>query len=80
MKERTKKDLDPNKATHQTFKKRVKRTKTYKGCLECSDNEQGFCKKFNQWCYMCSYHCDPKQKDKVYTYKDKYGKKHHTKY
>ena len=80
MKERTRKDLDPYKSTKQCFSKNRKTTKPYKGCLECGDNDNGYCLYYNKWCSLCSYQCDPKGQANLYHYKDTYGKWHHIKY
>lgn len=80
MNQRTKNDLNPYVATKQIFKRKVPKTKHYKGCKKCSKNDNGFCLTYNQWCYMCSHNCNPKDSGHIYKYKDKYGKWHYIHY
>lgn len=80
MTEQHKKDLDPYVATKQVFQKRVKKTKHYRRCKKCKKNEKGFYREFNQWCYMCSQNCNPKDHGKTYSYKDKFDKWHVIRY
>ena len=80
MNKRTKQDLDPYKSTPQVFQRKVTPTKHYKGCRECGDNNNGFCLYYNQWCYMCSHNCNPKDDGHIYQYKDKRGKRHIIRY
>ena len=49
-------------------------------CIGCEYNDQGFCRKYKQWCNMCSSECDPKALKNVYVYRDKNHKKHIIKY
>lgn len=62
------------------FKKRVQHTKHFDGCITCCDNDDGFCRKHNQWCYMCSHNCNPNDMGHTYSYKQKHGKWKHIKY
>jgi len=80
MNEQTRKDLNPYKATKQYFSKNRNSKKIYKECINCGDNDKGFCRHYNKWCNLCSYLCTPFDKPNVYHYKDTHGQWHHVRY
>lgn len=83
------KELDEfnGKIKKQVFDKNAKakkrselKNKRKSPCIECEFNDQGFCRKFKQWCNICSNNCDPKAIKNVYVYRDENHKKHIIKY
>lgn len=73
-------NLNSHVATKQYFRKRVQKTTFYEGCMDCDNNDIGFCKKFNKWCYLCSHNCDPQGKPHTYSYKPQHDKWRRIKY
>lgn len=69
--------IDKNSSVKKVSARRNKKTSP---CVECKHNDQGFCRKYKQWCNLCVRECDPTRLPYVYVYKDKNHKKHIIKY
>ena len=79
------KSLDDEKGNvkKQYFEPHIKerKSKAKSPCLDCENNESGWCIKYRSWCNMCDYKCIPNSEPKhTYKYRDKNHKLHILKY